>query len=454
MFLLASISEVGLGNTVFNVMEDGAIADGKTDNSKVFENVFNKACQSEGKNIVLIPRGTYMLRPIVLKGPCKGQVEFQIIGTLLAPTDKASTINVDHWITFQYIDQLIIGGGGKLDGQGPSAWDDNTCSKDPNCKSLPISLRFNFVNNARINYLHSINSKEAHVNIWGCKHMKLNHIHIIAPKDSPNTDGIRIGSSSNIEISNSIIATGDDCVAMAPGSKDIIIQNVKCGPGHGISVGSLGRSPNEKDVSGLWVTNCTFIGSQNGLRVKTWATSYSSNVFNLTFEDIIMDNVNNPIIIDQQYCPRANCQKGDSQVQIRDVKFRNITGTSSSKIAVAFDCSKSKPCENIELNNINLTYNGAGGPATSLCSNAKGCEVVVSFPFIDMDCKFELVGEIYTLECESKGWRSIGNVPHPIAAKYPAVFLNGVLHWMTNPTIALDSTEPIVCFLVVVSSCG
>ena len=35
MFLLACISEVGLGNTVFNVMEDGAIADGKTDNSKV-----------------------------------------------------------------------------------------------------------------------------------------------------------------------------------------------------------------------------------------------------------------------------------------------------------------------------------------------------------------------------------------------------------------------------------
>lgn len=73
---------------------------------------------------------------------------------------------------------------------------------------------------------------------------------------------------------------------------------------------------------------------------------------------------------------------------------------------------------------------------------------MVSFPFIDMDCKFELVGEIYTLECESNGWRSIGNVPHPTAAKYPAAFLNGVLHWMSKPTIALDSTEPIVCFHV------
>ena len=88
---------------------------------------------------MLIPRGTYMLGPIVLKGPCKGQVEIQIIGTLKALTNKVSTINVNHWITFQYIDRLVLRGGGKLDGQGASAWDDNTCSKNPNCKALPFS---------------------------------------------------------------------------------------------------------------------------------------------------------------------------------------------------------------------------------------------------------------------------------------------------------------------------
>ncbi|KAL4618939.1 hypothetical protein ACB092_06G047500 [Castanea dentata] len=327
----------------FNVMNDGAVTDGNTDNSKVFENVFNKACQSEGRNLVSIPRGTYMLGPIVLKGLCKGQVEFQIIGTLKALTDKTSTINVNHWITFQNIDRLVLGGGGKLDGLGPSAWDDNTCSKDPNCKALPILLRFDFITNSRITQQTSINNKNAHMNVFACKDMKFDQIHIIAPKDSPNTDGIHIGSSSNIQILDSTIATGDDCVSMSLGSKNINIRKVTCGPGHGISVGSLGGEPNEEDVSGLMVTNCTFIGTQNGLRVKTWARSYTSNVFNLTFEDIIMDNVNNPIFIDQQYCPSRNCEKGDSQVQIRDVKYRNIRGISSSKIAVAFECSKGKP---------------------------------------------------------------------------------------------------------------
>ncbi|KAF3947089.1 hypothetical protein CMV_026730, partial [Castanea mollissima] len=62
---------------------------------------------------------------------------------------------------------------------------------------------------------------------------------------------------------------------------------------------------------------------------------------------------------------------GDSQVQIHDVKYRNIRGTSSSKLAVAFDCSKSKPCEKIELKEINLSYHGVEGPVASSCVNAK-----------------------------------------------------------------------------------
>ena len=114
------------------------------------------------------------------------------------------------------------------------------------------------------------------MNIFACEHVTFVHIHIIAPKDSPNTNRIRIGSSSNIDIFNSIIATGDDCVSLSSRSKDINIQDIECGLGHGISVGSLGGVPNEEDVSGLTVSHSTFIGTQNGLRVKTWAMPYSN----------------------------------------------------------------------------------------------------------------------------------------------------------------------------------
>ena len=41
IFLLASISEVGFGKMDFNVMNDGAVADGITDNSKVIFTQYN-----------------------------------------------------------------------------------------------------------------------------------------------------------------------------------------------------------------------------------------------------------------------------------------------------------------------------------------------------------------------------------------------------------------------------
>lgn len=137
--------------------------------------------------------------------------------------------------------------------------------------------------------------------------MNMSHIRILAPATSPNTDGIHIGSSTKIKITNSLISTGDDCISMIAGSKDIMVSEVHCGPGHGFSIGSLGGSQNEEHVNGIYIQNSTLRGTQNGLRIKTWAPSPPSLASDFTFEDIIMENVNNPIFIDQQYCPMPPC---------------------------------------------------------------------------------------------------------------------------------------------------
>lgn len=74
------------------------------------------------------------------------------------------------------------------------------------------------------------------------------------------------------------------------------------------SVGSLGKYLNEGDVSGLVVRDCTMTGTMNGIRIKTCPNSPGrSAATNMTFENIVMRNVTNPIIIDQSYCPFTSC---------------------------------------------------------------------------------------------------------------------------------------------------
>nr|GEU90470.1 exopolygalacturonase-like [Tanacetum cinerariifolium] len=358
--------------TTFNVLSYGARPNRITDNSKAFLRAWNDACESNTGGRILVPRGTYVLGAVMFVGPCKGRISFTIKGHLEA-SDNPANLFLDHWITFKYVDRLVVSGGGYLLGNGGTAWHHNDCVTNRRCRSLPATMRFDFVTNSRINHIKSINSRNIHFNLFACHNVLMSHIRISAPEWSPNTDGIHIGASSQIRIQDSIISTGDDCISMVSGSQDIEIQRVHCGPGHGFSIGSLGGSHSELHVRGIVIKKSSLSETQNGLRIKTWAPSLPSLASDIIFEDIVMNNVNNPIFIDQQYCPRPPCNwKAQSNVQIRNVTFSKVRGTSSSKVAVKLQCSKNVPCEGIKLNNINLAYNGREGSVSSSCKNVKG----------------------------------------------------------------------------------
>ncbi|XP_027086563.2 exopolygalacturonase-like [Coffea arabica] len=366
---------------IFNVVNYGARADGNTDDSQAFLRAWSDACQWKGSSTVLIPGGTYMLHSITFSGPCLGEMTFFIRGTLKAPTIPALFFT-DTWIGFHSVDNLTVTGSGYLDGQGASAWHYNDCFKNSQCLPLPSSLRFDFIRNSKIQYLSSINSKKVHINLFACNNIDISYVRVSAPENSPNTDGIHIGASTNIKISRVSIGTGDDCISMVSGSQNIDISEVICGPGHGISIGSLGKGSQNQNVMGISVRNATFWNTENGVRIKTWSPSWSSLTSNISFQNIIMKNVGNPIIIDQKYCPHCPPSGGESvsKVQIRDVEFNDISGTSSSKVALSLQCSKLVPCQNVKLVDIDLAYKGLGVLAIASCSNVIGTSYGIQNP--------------------------------------------------------------------------
>lgn len=69
------------------------------------------------------------------------------------------------------------------------------------------------------------------------------------------------------------------------------------------SIGSLGKGYDEAGVENVTVKTTAFAGTENGLRIKTWGRPSEGYVKGAVFEHVTMQNVRNPIIIDQNYCP-------------------------------------------------------------------------------------------------------------------------------------------------------
>ncbi|GJT97694.1 putative polygalacturonase [Tanacetum coccineum] len=214
-----------------------------------------------------------------------------------------------------------------------------------------------------------------HISFDHCENVQVSKIQVTAPEDSPNTDGIHITHTQNITVSDSIIGTGDDCISIETGSTNVQATGITCGPGHGISIGSLGDHNTEAYVSDITIDGAKLTGTTNGVRIKTWQSG-SGSATNINFKNIKMKNVKNPIIIDQQYCDQDKpCKEKSSAVEIKDVTYQSITGTSANKKAITFDCSKGHPCKRIVLQDIDISMEG-GGKVKANCINVEENDVL------------------------------------------------------------------------------
>ncbi|KAI3792056.1 hypothetical protein L2E82_05925 [Cichorium intybus] len=360
--------------TTFNVMSYGAKGDGNTDDTKAFIRAWTSLCgdMSPYPTLIIPPGKTFLLAPVAFTGPCKSpRVNIKIFGEITAP----KTLNgwkgcvKDFWISFAWVKGLTIDGPGQFNGQGSIWWGKQV--KTETCNH-PSGLHFHKCDGLQLRGTTHINSPMLHISINGCTGVDIGNLQIQAPGDSPNTDGIDINSSSHVNIHDSKIQTGDDCVAINGGTYDINVTRVFCGPGHGISIGSLGENGGHDTVEQVHVKNCNITGTQNGLRIKTvpYGTGYAKGI---VFQDIHLVNVENPIIIDQHYCTSfeyASCPEPPNApaVKVSDVTYTNIHGSSATKQAITFSCSEKFKCAGILTTNVGITGNGN----FAYCKNVQG----------------------------------------------------------------------------------
>ncbi|KAI4355736.1 hypothetical protein L6164_004483 [Bauhinia variegata] len=379
-FTVLMMATMGLSTTTsFNVMQYGAAGDGKTNDSPAFQKAWKDVCLSKSViSRLIIPAGkTFLLKPITFTGPCKSKyIYFQLSGNIVAPNSKSEYkgYHVNTWLGFSYVNGLIISGRGTIDGRG-SAWWPQPClgnaSPNTECRG-PTALTLYRCYRFAIKGLTHLNPARSHITLTSCKNGVISNVRIIAPGDSPNTDGIDISGSRNIQVLNSFIGTGDDCIAISAGSSIIKIAGITCGPGHGISIGSLGTRGETDIVEDVHVQNCTLTETLTGVRIKTWqgGIGYARRI---TFDKIRFVRANNPIIIDQFYCPNGvDCQNKTEAIKVSDVTYKGITGTSLMDKVINLSCDQNLGCSNIVFDRVYIASAVAGMKVYSFCHNAHG----------------------------------------------------------------------------------
>ncbi|KAF2325038.1 hypothetical protein GH714_022371 [Hevea brasiliensis] len=361
-------------------LEDAAVQ--IHDDTDAFKMAWETACQVNSA-VILVPYGfKFTIQSTIFTGPCQGGLHFQVDGTLAPPDGPDSWPQKNskrQWLVFYRINEMSLVGGGAVDGRGEKWWDlpckphkgINGTTLPGSCDS-PIAIRFFMSSNLTVQGLRIKNSPQFNFRFDNCKNVHIISIHITAPALSPNTDGIHIENTNNVEIYDSVISNGDDCISIGSGCYDVDIRNVTCGPSHGISIGSLGNHNSRACVSNITVRDSVIKVSDNGVRIKTWQGG-SGAVSGITFSNIHMDNVRNPIIIDQFYCLTKDCTNQTSAVFVSDILYENIKGTYNIRSPpMHFACSDSVPCTNLTLSDVELLPAQGDLVLDPFCWNAYG----------------------------------------------------------------------------------
>ena len=398
----------------FNIVNYGAVADGLTLNSAAINKAIDE-CAKQGGGTVLIPRGSYVTGPIIMKSNinlhlAKGALvifssDFNQYPLVVSSFEGVDAARCQSPVVAENLENIAITGEGIMNGNGyywrpvkkvkftESQWKNhqrdyggvltadkkmwyssekalkgsltNNIGKLTEGKKLsdfedvkdflrPNMIRIYQCKNVLIKDVTFENSPAWTTHVMMSEHITIKNLKVKNPWYGTNTDALDLESCKNALIEDCNFDTGDDGITIKSGrdaegrkrgmpTQDIIVNNCTVYRSHG---GFVVGSEMSGGANNLFVSNCTFIGSDIGLRFKT--TRGRGGVV----ENIYVNNVNmkdipaEAILFDMYYAaidpvvlagekrepPAVEFKTVDETTpQFRNFFFRNITCNGAAK---------------------------------------------------------------------------------------------------------------------------
>jgi exo-poly-alpha-galacturonosidase len=303
----------------YPVTDFGALADGKTVNTKSIQTAIDK-CASSGGGVVVIPKGIFLSGAIFLKqgvnllvekdGVLKGTTnidDYPMIPTRWEGTEESWT---SAFINAEGLTDLDISGEGTIDGSGEEWVQQNPYRRPPAVPGEPPAERpapppggrrgrprlIGIQNSKRVRIanLNLHNQAVWCLFILYSEDVLADNLRITAEHNIPSSDGIDIDSSRRVHVNNVYIDVDDDCISIKSGkdadglrvnrpAEDILIENSHFAYGHG---GVAMGSETSGGIRNVEVRNCiSDSGNWAPIRFKT-QPSRSGVVENITYRNM------------------------------------------------------------------------------------------------------------------------------------------------------------------------
>ena len=346
---------------VFNVMQYGAVGDGKTLDTDAIQKAIDKAANIGNGAQVLVPAGhQYLIGTLELKS----NIDFHLQGDaeLLVSTNQED-YSGEVAVIANGANELTISGTGSINGQ---ALEFMSHYDKPNEWWIPKKWRPKCLVLIKCNDLKMLNITINKAPWWsvhtlGCENVLVDGIKIHNNMDVPNCDGINPDHCRNVEIRNCEIICGDDGIAVKATR-----QTEDYGPTDNINVhdcilethdsGLKIGTETTQDIYNVVFERCKIKTSCRGLNIQL---RDEGSVYNIVFRDITFTSsyYSAPWWGRGEAISFTAIQRtsGTKIGTIHNILVENVKGTSENSVRI--NGTKESRISNVRFENVNVTLN-------------------------------------------------------------------------------------------------